>query len=251
MVEAEDEAAGKEAAGGAVLRQLLRRTYVNPNPVPYWGDHSELQVLCEGATSIDSDENGRAFAAFHCKGHGKVEADPDLFAFAMDRDGFCGVHACALNGFLETLQALVEHGGAMPFVQTRAGVDALMIARRRGHHHILDYLTQFEGEQGVERLALIRKAVEERRQREALANEEYSQESLSSVHEFSLEEAQRRREERLAEAKAKALEASRMLFETKAKPVETLPRKFWQAEWVQLDEKRGVGFYPRKPFAEA
>jgi len=245
-----DEAAAHETTvqGGAILRQLLRRTYVNPNPVLYWGQHEHLSVLCEGQTSIDTDVTGRVYTGFHCKGHAKVEADPDPFSFAMDSDGFRGVHACALNGYLDTLRVLVEQGGAMPFVQTRGGVDALMIARRRGHRHVLDYLMQFEGDRGAELLGTIRKSVEERRQREALANQEFDEGSLASAQELTLEEALRRREERLAEAMAKALEVSLLVLEQKAKPVETLPRKIWRAEWVQLDQKRGVGFYPRKPF---
>ena len=76
-------------------------------------------------------------------------AEPEEFAAVIDSDGVTGVHACALNGYYDTLVQLVEEGGADPFVQTRSGIDALMMARRRGHRKILKYFEELQSDGGL------------------------------------------------------------------------------------------------------
>jgi len=215
--------------------------------------HSQLFEGHLEIRTVDA-KTGRTEVRFVCDNHAKVIADPDRYSLAVDEDGICGVHACAINGYLETLRALVELGGASPFAQARGRVDALMMARRRGHHHVLEYLESFEGERGAARLAEIAAQVEARRLREAgeraaLLGEEEG--SIDEAPTLDTEEIQAQKAEKAAEARAAAVEASmRAIQASAAKKVELLPRKIWRAEWCQIDDSRGVGFYPRKPLAE-
>ena len=122
----------------AITLQAIKTVRVNPAPVDYWGDNEELTQLFAGEKNISTDpRTGQAAKmTFTCHAHAVVAEDPEAFASAVDPDGVTGVHACALNGYVDTLKLLVEEGGADPFVQTRSGIDALMMARRRGHREV-------------------------------------------------------------------------------------------------------------------
>jgi hypothetical protein len=274
--EALDDTDGGAGSGGGLrheLRKVLTTTSVNPSPVPYWGDaerHPNLAKLFEGRVQLVTAQldgtptrSSAASAApgpattitFVCTHHKAVVADPDAFSGAEDGESINGVHACALNGYLETLQVLIEEGGALPFKKARGGLDALMIARRRGHESVLEYLSTYEGRGGAQKLVKIQQRVAERRRREAaeraLLEGDFDGGSQSSGPSMTGEEAQKMREEKAAVARAAALERSMLAIQQEeVKVVELLPRKIWRAEWAQIDDNRGVGFYPRKPFAD-
>jgi len=236
--------------GAAFLRRALRKTHVNPKPVPYWGSESRLTELFAGEAMVETtDEDPTPRCIFVCTAHQAVVDNPDFFAAATDSDGLTAVHACALNGYLDTLKVLVEDAAAPPFAKTRSGIDTLMVARRRGHRHILQYLVTFEGQHGAAKFLEIQQRVEERRRREeAAARLAQDGGSLDSMESLSMEEAQRQREARMQEAKAAALEKSMLALQEKVKVVELLPFEIWRAERVQMDKKRGVAYYPRKAY---
>lgn len=255
----------KVPIGRRALSALLAQTSVNPAPVEYWGNRSDptgaiLAVIFPGSTRY-STEGGRVKSRCVCDAAAAVEADPDRFSAVADDDGFTCVHACALNGYLDTLQTLIEEGGAAPFTTTRGRVDALMIARRRGHIAVLEYLSSFEGEGGAEALQSITRRVAERRRREeerrrALTadDDEEEEEDMGAMAARALAAAEAAREmkaAKAAEAKAVAIEAGRKaMLKLAPKTVELLPRRAWRGEVVQMDEKRGIGYYPRKPLQE-
>ena len=81
------------------------------------------------------------------------------YATAIDESsGIHGIHACAVNGYVELLKAFMELGGVDPLQkatglsakvawvkrQCGAGVDCLWLARRRGHKGIVDHLLSME-----------------------------------------------------------------------------------------------------------
>ena len=151
-------------------------TSVNPSPVEYWGSavhYPNLAKLFSGHAQLVTAPGSEAGAPrtttviFLCNNHKSVVADPDAYSSVEDTELINGVHACALNGFVDTLKVLIEEGGALPFKKARGGLDALMIARRRGHESVLNYLSTFEGQGGAQKLIKIQQRVAERRRREA------------------------------------------------------------------------------------
>jgi hypothetical protein len=244
------------------LQRILQQTSINPQPVAWWGTRSHaLADLFPGFMVCFTDSEGMTKVRFECSNHSTVADDPDKYAMVADDDGFSSVHACALNGYLDTLRVLVEEGGANPFAQTRHRIDALMLARRRGHASILEYLTDFEGRDGAARLSEIGDRVRERKRRtaEALAkltktaveSDESDEGSVVSDPGRPTVTGLQARAAKAAEARAAALAAAmKALEQVPAKAIERLPRTVWRAETVQLDEERGMGYYPRKPFAD-
>lgn len=244
------------------LRKILMTTSVNPSPVEYWGSavhYPNLAKLFSGHAQLVTAPGSEAGAPrtttviFLCNNHKSVVADPDAYSSVEDTELINGVHACALNGFVDTLKVLIEEGGALPFKKARGGLDALMIARRRGHESVLNYLSTFEGQGGAQKLIKIQQRVAERRRREAAerALRDGDGTSQSSEPSMTMEEVQKKREEKAAAARQEALDRSMLAIQQEeVKAVELLPRKIWRAEWFQMDENRGVAFYPRKPFAD-
>ena len=51
---------------------------------------------------------GKSGPCFICDAHAAVVAEPEEYAAVVDPDGVTGVHACALNGYYDTLVELVE-----------------------------------------------------------------------------------------------------------------------------------------------
>jgi len=248
------------------LRRILSQTSVNPEPLSYWGSREDDEGKPTALASVFSGRTvlktlgDATHATFRCDSHATVAADPDTFALAVDDDGITAVHACAINGYLETLKVLVEEGGASPFAQAKGSVDGLVLARRRGHAPVLQYLSSFASEQGKARLDAIQVQVLERRARKAAvaallerdaeggASDEASTGSQPSVITAVLAE---QRTAKQAEARTQAIAASMAAIQKGAeKEVELLPRKFWKAEYAQIDDARGVGYYPRKPLLE-
>jgi hypothetical protein len=247
------------------IRRILSVTTVNPEPVRYWGAHEDpegkptvLSLLFGGRVILKTRIDGSTFATFRCDAHAAVVANPDKFSSVVDEEGICGVHACAINGYLETLKVLVEEGAASPFVQARGRLDALMLARRRGHEHIIQYLDTFSGEAGQARLAAISARVGERRVRMAAARAlldgaagDASEEDPDLDAPEATTELEEQRTAKQAEVRSQALAASLAAIQKDApKPTQLLPRKFWRAEFTQLDVARGIGYYPRKPVVE-
>ena len=257
------------------LQRILGLSAVNPNPVQYWGIQEEndgagglrpsaLAQLFSGQVQLRTDPaSGLTRPHYVCFSHADVLADPDRFAGAVDEDGLTGVHACAINGFLETLQVLVELGGAAPFAQARGRVDALMIARRRGHKHILTFLTSLQGDRGSDRLAAIAASVAERRAKEAaekaalLSNDDAGDDGGASLasslaaQTTASEASVARRVEKAAAARQAAVERSlKAIAKEQVEELELLPRVAWRGEMIVTDNSRGVGYYPRKPFSD-
>lgn len=264
------------------LKKILSQTAVNPEPVAYWGGVSQgnptasaandpaasvLAYVFKGHTRQRSDPaSGKTSAYYVCDAHAEVVSDPDKYALAADDDGVTAVHACAINGYLDTLQVLVEAGGASPFAQVaRSRVDALQMARRRGHCGVLAYLTSFQGKVGAQRLGDIAAAVAARRKHAAdkasaaAANDnnhdngddDATQATVLSAGALSAVGAAQTRQAKAAEAREAAM--ARSLAAIAHEVVEELgllPRVVWRAEFVVVDHARGVGYYPRKPFSD-
>lgn len=241
----------EEAIKGMVtLHAAIRTVRINPEPMVYWGKDERLQQLFSGRSQIVSD-GASSRQSFVCTAHEAVVADPEFFASVVDGDGVRGVHACALNGYLETLKVLVEEGGADPFAQTRlGGVDTLMIARRRGHRLVSKYLQALTDDGGA-RLEEIRVMVEERKR---LRHVQDSLDNLSRAPDSPEKpeyDFEARRKHRAMMAKEKALKATAQP-KKESKSVDAIPRLFWRAEYCQVDKNgpasKHHGFYPRKPF---
>ena len=254
------------------LVRILATTSVNAAPVPYWrataedaeGQPSALAQAFAGSTRAKTDADGVTRPHYICDNHAKVVARVDHYALAEpDADGLRPVHACAINGFLDTLKVLVERGGADPFAACRAGkADCRELAKRRGHASSVGaYLAQFEGDVGSGRLASVMAAVAARRVAEAAkravelaaaaAENDDSSSYASTMASPASVEARQQRAMKAAEARERALEASMKAIQTDVVAnVELLPRVFWRAEFVVKDDSRGVGYYPRKPLAD-
>lgn len=245
----------EEAIKGMVtLHAAIRTVRINPEPMVYWGKDERLQQLFAGRSQIVSQGAGEAASTrqtFVCTAHEAVVAEPEFFANVVDGDGVRGVHACALNGYLETLKVLVEEGGADPFAQTRlGGVDTLMIARRRGHRQVSRYLQSLTDDGGA-RLEEIRVMIEERQR---LRDVQDSLDNLSRAPDSPEKpdiDFEARRKHRAQMAKEKALKATAQP-KKESKSVDAIPRLFWRAEYCQIDKNgpasKHHGFYPRKPF---
>lgn len=264
------------------LQKILSHSAVNPEPVTYWGGVSSsnpalheddpstsvLTHIFHGRTKQHLNPASGVTSAFYvCDAHSDVVSDPDKYALAVDDDGVTAVHACAINGYLDTLEVLVEVGGASPFAQVaRSRVDALQMARRRGHAGVLAYLTSFQGKVGAQRLSEIATAVATRRQEAAKAkaiaegvvdsgdgndDDEASQATSLSAGALSAANAAQTRQAKAEEARSIALARSMQAIAKEAvEEVELLPRVLWRAEYIVMDNSRGVGYYPRKPFSE-
>jgi hypothetical protein len=262
------------------LQKIISHSAVNPEPVTYWGgvssgnpalheDDPSTSVLAHvfrGRTKHNLDPvSGITSAVYVCDAHSDVVTDPDKYALAVDDDGITAVHACAINGYLETLKVLIEVGGASPFTQVmRSRVDALQMARRRGHAGVLDYLTGFQGKGGAQRLSEIATAVATRREETAKAkaiaegvvdggneHDDESQATSLSAGALSAVNAAQTRQAKAEEARSVALARSMQAIAKEAvEEVELLPRVLWRAEYIVMDNSRGVGYYPRKPFSE-
>jgi hypothetical protein len=249
------------------LRNILKSTTVNPEPIPYWGpveddegNRPPLSSMFCGRTILRTFSKTSTRATFQCDYHSAIVANPDAFSLAVDDDGCTGVHACAINGYLNTLKVLVEEGAASPYAKVSGQVDALVLARRRGHKAVLEYLISYADQEGRARFVEIQARVAERRARKAAVaallerdeglndDDDDASTSQPSVTTAVLAE---QRTAKQAEARTQALKASMAAIQQDTvKPVELLPRKFWRAEYAQLDDARGVGYYPRKPLAE-
>jgi hypothetical protein len=264
---ADEQGNEKEGKMRAELQKIMSQTRSNPEPIPYWGKQDnmvsqKMSMLFEGRPMLKTDsKEGSNITRVHyyCDNHRAVVADPDAFAMIVDEDGVTGVHAAAINGYLDTLRILIERGGANPFAQVRGRVDALQMARRRGHNEVLEYLSSFQGEAGAQKLIAISAYVQDRRNKLAeqlaqlegdMSGFEDGNEELEQEEEVE-EEEKKKTVEAVAEAREVALRASmKAIQKDVVKSVELIPRKIWRAEWAEIDDKRGVGYYPRKPLAE-
>ena len=235
---------------------------VNPRPVEHWGRERDpaYAMLCDafkGRTNLVMKTRTEEYRdqynkkrtrdveytalANVCAAHAKIAANPGGYAYACDRrTGVRCVHACAFNGYARTLAVLIDAGGADAYAKTTCGVDAFEIAASRKHADVELVLA------GVEEKRL---ALEEKLRRAPL----------------DLEEAARRAEE--AEARAKKFEEQNRVEEAKRRMLEEEARRarqraaeerawkrlgivptrrmLWKGIQVDIDERRGVGYFPK------
>ncbi|KAH8098113.1 hypothetical protein JL720_1040 [Aureococcus anophagefferens] len=215
--DAEEEATPKPRSMRDLLEEYACR--VNPRPVEYWGfpeepDHALLCDVFRGRTNIvmrkrteEYKRNGKketrvveyTALASACAKHAQVVAAPGKYAAARDaQTGVTAVHACAFNGYAETLKALLDVGGADAYARTACGVDAFEIARRREHADV----------------------------------EPCSR--TSRTRSRMLEEEARRARQRAAEERA-----------WKRLGIVPTRRTKWKGITIDVDERRGVGYFPK------
>ena len=139
----------------------LRNYSINAPPVEPFAPDAEVEahqklyeVFCPGSWRIDGGRERRS------KYHEVVVDDVKKYGksslYAQARCPYSGVtalHACAINGFLGLLRALVEFGDCDPVdvaehlapyfdarIERARGADALWMAKRRGHKACVAYL---------------------------------------------------------------------------------------------------------------
>ena len=139
----------------------LRNYSINAPPVEPFAQDAEVEahqklyeVFCPGSWRIDGGRERRS--KFHEVVVDDVKKYGKSSLYAQARCPYSGVtalHACAINGFLGLLRALVEFGDCDPVdvaehlapyfdarVERARGADALWMAKRRGHKACVAYL---------------------------------------------------------------------------------------------------------------
>ena len=198
----------------------------------------------KGQTKIVS-RDGRTFLESKCVAHAEIVEDPDDFVNALDTDGINCVHGCALNGFLSTLEVLVQYG-ADPLQKTFDGIDALQIARSRGHHDITAYLENIEP---VLRAVAERKAAEEQARLDLIARREAANQARREEMQAKMRAEEKARQMK-ADAKAAALKKAQLeakAREEAARGIDPMERVIWAQERIDIDTRRHIGFFPRRP----
>lgn len=257
------------------MLNACRGTRVNAAPVPYWGGGAPLveepppgstataaelaaaaqeeaaaqrllALVFEGTSQLTGATDGsrRVVRVLTCGAAAAVAAEPELFAGATDADGVTAVHGCALNGYLATLRVLVEEGGADPYVETCDGLDASEIALRRGHVDIVEYLDT--AHEVVAKIQAEKQAESDRQAHaEATRLEEAARRKQQHAERLVAEESARQTK---AEVVRTAMKKAQVEAEKEAEKdaADTLTHKtVWRTVQIEVDPKRGLGFYPR------
>jgi len=257
--DAEEEATPKPRSMRDLLEEYACR--VNPRPVEYWGfpeepDHALLCDVFRGRTNIvmrkrteEYKRNGKketrvveyTALASACAKHAQVVAAPEKYAAARDaQTGVTAVHACAFNGYAETLKALLDVGGADAYARTACGVDAFEIARRREHADVEAVLADVEAARLAREAALRQAPIDEQlaKQRaleaEARAKRMEEMNRVEDAKRRMLEEEARRARQRAAEERA-----------WKRLGIVPTRRTKWKGITIDVDERRGVGYFPK------
>ena len=234
---------------------------VNPRPVEYWGfpeepDHALLCDAFRGRTNIvmktvteEVRRNGKketrskevTALSSVCARHAAILGDPRKYAAALDETtGVTCVHACAFNGYAPTLRALLDLGGADAYAKTTCGVDAFDIARLRKHADVLAVLADVEAARLAREAALKQAPIDEELARKRALEAEARQKKMEEQN--RVEEAKRRMlEEEARRARQRAAE------ERAWKRLGIVPtrRTKWKGITIDIDERRGVGYFPK------
>lgn len=169
---------------------------------------ASAQVFEPGRWRIDGCRERRS--ANHARIVEDLAANGKASSYATAICPFSGVnalHACAINGYVSLLRALIEKGELSPLsvavglngllnsrLEHVRGADVLWMAKRRGHKHILDYLRT---------LPVVKQVT---------ASVEKQLVVIEAVHKKALEEA---RAKAIEEARLRAEEEARVAIEEK------------------------------------
>lgn len=227
---------------GSVLAEIADR--VNPRPVAWWGSEDDvafekLSAVFAGRTLIQ-DEGPRLKHV--CANHNDVAATPVKYTEVVDAASrISAVHACSLNGYVETLRVLLDDGGADFSATTSDGFTAKRIAQLRQHHDIVELLDRAE----EKRLATLTQPATEDDLADAARQTEDLRLSKQCFVEPTRIEATTRHF--LADERARARE--RQLRDDARYKIGVVPvrRERWKGIDIDVDDRQpsvGLGYYP-------
>lgn len=224
---------------GSVLAEIANR--VNPRPIAWWGSEDDvafekLAAVFAGRTLIQ-DESPRLKHV--CANHDDVAGSPKAYTQVVDgASRISAVHACSLNGYVETLRVLLDDGGADFSATTVDGFTAKRIAQLRQHHDIVELLDRAEEKRLATLLPSENDLADIARQAEDLRIS-----NLAFVDQAHIEATNRHF---LADERAR----ERQLRNEARRKIGVVPvrRERWKGIDIDVDDRQpsvGLGYYPR------